>query len=123
MSRPDLPVFFPDAPGAQTLKLYPLPMNNKALLQTLDDRNGQVHQAAYHSAFLAREVRMALGFGTPVGQFEMPGPFMHKRLMHQPGTAEPLKSTINGNFVSGIRGKICRYLSLSQRFVSIKQNA
>ena len=121
-ARPDLPALFPDAAGAQALEPDLLAMNFKALLQALNNRNGQSHQAAYYSASFAREVRMTLAFGALVGQFEMPCPFMHKRLMYQAGPAEAFERAINRDLVGDGPPEAGGNLVLAQWFAGLQQN-
>jgi len=88
MSRPVLPALFPNATRAQPLKPNLLPMNYKSAIQTFNKRKGQLGQTLCYSTFFAGEVRMALAFSALVGQFVMPRPLLHKRLMYQTGLAE-----------------------------------
>ncbi len=123
MSRPDLPALFPNAAWAQALKPNLLPMNYKSSIQTFNKRKGQLGQTLCYSTFFAREVRMALVFSALVGQLEMPRPLLHKRLMHQPGSAEAFESAVNRDFVRDSRCKAGGNLFLGQRFMGLQQNA
>jgi hypothetical protein len=121
-ARPDLPAFFPTATRAQSLKPDLLAMNHKTLLQSFDNRNRQSDKAAYYTASFTGEVRVALAFSAPVGQFEMPCSFVHKGLMYQTGLAEAFQCTINRDFIGDDRCKVSRNLPLGQRFACLQQN-
>jgi len=63
-------------------------MNNKALLQTFNNRNDYSDQTSRYSAVFAGKVGMALNLAAVIGKFEVPCSSVHKNLMNQAGSAE-----------------------------------
>jgi len=106
----------------QTFKPNLLAMSNKALLQTLDNRNRHPHQTARQSALFASEMRVTSNGATAIRKLKMPRSFLHKSLMYQAGPAETLQGAVNRDFIEPILAQSLRNLFLLQWSVRLQQN-
>jgi len=92
------------ASGAIPFEADLLPADHKALVGDPDHRHRCIRQAVRGPAANARKMGMALPLGAVVGQFEVPGPFVHEGTMDQTSLDQRIQRPVDRHLVELLGG-------------------
>jgi hypothetical protein len=107
---------------AEPLEPDLLALNNEAFMRAFCHWKRYSHQAVRAAAACACKMRMALVLGAVVSQFKMPGPFVHKGLMHQPDVQKAFECPIDCNFIEPLLAQKAGNLVLAERLTGRHQD-